>query len=299
MTASGLRPRVDVCVCTFQRESVRDTIGSIARQTYGRANIRVVVADNNATDAARERIEAAGRAAGIELLYVHAPERNISIARNACVDAVAAERFAFIDDDEIADPTWLERLMAAMDRSGADVVFGPVDAVYVDPAPRWWRGAGLHDTRPAFLKNSELVTGYTCNVLIRAEAVGDLRFRLDYGRSGGEDTMFFHALHKNGRRFSYAEDARTTEVTAPGRLKLRWLLARSFLAGQLHMSMVLMDGRNPASVLFMSLCKLVYSLGFALVSLPRPARWRRHLMRAALHVGVFARFGGVREILRE
>jgi hypothetical protein len=38
----------------------------------------------------------------LDCLYVHAPARNISIARNACLDAADAPLIAFIDDDETA-----------------------------------------------------------------------------------------------------------------------------------------------------------------------------------------------------
>ena len=39
---------------------------------------------------------------------------------------------AVIDDDEIADPEWLERMCAASERFGADIVGGPQMPVFPD-----------------------------------------------------------------------------------------------------------------------------------------------------------------------
>jgi succinoglycan biosynthesis protein ExoM len=56
--------------------------------------------------------------------------RNISVARNACLDAATAPLVAFIDDDEVASPEWLVALVGTWESSNADVVLGPVQALY-------------------------------------------------------------------------------------------------------------------------------------------------------------------------
>ena len=61
---------------------------------------------------------------------------NISIARNACLEHSRGELLVFIDDDETATPEWLASLVAKMDESGADVVLGPVKAIYGTPTPK-------------------------------------------------------------------------------------------------------------------------------------------------------------------
>ena len=103
---------IDICICTYRRPSIAETLRSIAAQTGVEVALRVIVADNDQTDAARSFVEAAGRDAGLDLLYVHAPARNISIARNACLDAVEAPLTAFLDDDLVASPTWLSAILS-------------------------------------------------------------------------------------------------------------------------------------------------------------------------------------------
>jgi succinoglycan biosynthesis protein ExoM len=178
-------------------------------------------------------------------------------------------------------------------------VFGPVDAVYADSAPSWWRSSGLHNTRPTILKDGLILTGYTCNVLLRTESLDGLRFRLNFGKSGGEDTLFFHDLYCMGARFAYAPRAEVKEPVAATRMRLKWLLARSFLGGQLHMSMSIIDKRALTPIVATSILKLMFSLANAGLNVLKPAEWRRNLMRASLHVGVMARGLGYREIPRK
>jgi succinoglycan biosynthesis protein ExoM len=120
---------VDVCVCTFRRPSVARLLASLAKQDLGGdLTVRIIVADNDDTPSARQTVEAALKANGLRGVYLHAPARNISVARNACLQAAKAPLIAFIDDDEIARPGWLAGLVTAMDAKGVDVVFGKVNA---------------------------------------------------------------------------------------------------------------------------------------------------------------------------
>ena len=97
--------------------------------------IRVIVADNDETPSALDIVEATARDCSLSVTYLHAPGRNISGARNACLDAATAPLVAFIDDDEVASPEWLAALVGTLEISNADVVLGPVQAVYRQTVP--------------------------------------------------------------------------------------------------------------------------------------------------------------------
>jgi glycosyltransferase involved in cell wall biosynthesis len=68
------------------------------------------------------------------------------VARNACLDAATAPLVAFIDDDQVASPEWLVALVGTLESSNADVVLGPVQAVY---GPDRAAGHGI----PRYMKN--------------------------------------------------------------------------------------------------------------------------------------------------
>lgn len=154
---------IDVCVCTYRRPSLAATLQSIASQVLPAGlEMRVIVVDNDDTPSARDLVTRACQDLGLTFLYLHAPARNISIARNACLAHADAALAAFIDDDETAGPGWLAALIGTLDSAGADVVFGPVQAVYEPASPAWLRQADLHSTRPAIGAGAVIQTGYTC-----------------------------------------------------------------------------------------------------------------------------------------
>jgi succinoglycan biosynthesis protein ExoM len=291
-------PSLAVGVCTFRREALDQTLESIARQ--GRGPVRVVVADNDETPVAEPRIRALGRGLGLNLNYRHAPARNISVARNACLDAAGTDWLLFIDDDEIAGPGWLEAMRLQAATGDFDVVLGPVDAVYSDAAPDWMRRGDFHSTRPV-VRQGRIDTGYSGNALIRLDLVRRLGLRFDpaLGRSGGEDLDFFYRLRDGGGRIGFAPDARALETVPDARANLGWLLARAFRAGQSHGARLTSLKPRPLERLLqagLAAGKLLACASGALVTLPRTTVRNRFITRGALHLGVMARVAGLKEI---
>ncbi len=277
---------VDVCVCTFRRPSVARLLASLAKQDLGGdLTVRIIVADNDDTPSARQTVEAALEANGLRGVYLHAPARNISVTRNACLQAAEAPLIAFIDDDEIARPGWLAELVAAMDTKGADVVFGKVNASYSADAPRWMPAADLHSI-PAPFRNGVIDGGYTCNVLMRRKAVGALRFDTAFGRSGGEDTTFFAAMRGMGATMSYAADAVVDEPVTSSRSSLAWLTQRAYRSGQIYGLLRLGKGESRGKIAAVSLAKVMWCGLVAGVTIWSPSRWRKAVVRAHLHAGV-------------
>jgi succinoglycan biosynthesis protein ExoM len=226
----------------------------------------------------------------LDLHYVHAPARNIAIARNACLDSVGTRWLAFIDDDEVAEPDWLLHLLAH--RHNCEVVFGACQAIYPDDAPRWIASGDFHSNRIG--AREARWNGYTANALIDLNFVRRVRLQFDpeLGVSGGEDTMFFFRASRAGARFAYEPYALVTEPAAPARLNFGWIARRRFRAGQVHYLILREQGRTrdgvPAAV-----AKALGCMVFAFLALGDPVRWRGNALRGALHLGVVASALGV------
>jgi succinoglycan biosynthesis protein ExoM len=274
-----------VCICTFRRRTIVDTIKSVAAQVLpAGVSVRVVVADNDETPSARALVEEAAAETGLALAYVHAPAANISIARNACLAASDSAWLAFIDDDEVAPSDWLAKLIAA--RDGADVVFGPQKAIYDPSAPAWMREGDFHST--VFESGRPIRSGSTGNALIRRASLGELTFDTALGSVGGEDTILFYSLNLRGARLAVAPAAVVFEAVSPARATFGWLLRRRYRAGQTHAYLVKrFHPRESAFIPPTALAKSGYSLAAALVCAPFPSRAARHLLRAVFHWGVF------------
>lgn len=246
---------VAVCACTYKRpEGLRVLLGGLERQTFEsvpRPALHVVIADNEGSERARAICEDFQRRSGIPLTYVHESARGISFARNACLDHIpdGFDFFTFIDDDEIPEDDWLERLIEAQAATGADVVQGPVIPVFDKTAPEWlrdgdflgWPRRNWRGTRLNLAEFDELPEAYTNNVLVRRARVAAIGLRFDpvYALTGGGDSAFFRALHAAGARIVYAPRAVVTETVPPERanlwyrLRLEYRIALSPLAAKI------------------------------------------------------------------
>lgn len=290
--------RIDIAVCTFRREALSETLTSLARLTVPQgARLRVIVADNDVAPSARERVEAVPLPMAVT--YVHCPAGNISIARNTCLDHADADFIAFVDDDETVEPHWLARLLAEAEKSNADVVLGPVRAIYAADAPGWMRRGDFHSTFPVWV-GGEIRTGYTCNVLMRlaAPSIAGRRFDLALGRSGGEDSAFFHQVHGAGGRIAFAGKAWVNEPVPAARARFSWLAQRRLRMGQTH-GRILADRtvgppRLIAAALAGAKCAACFAGAVALA--PLPVRRNRFVLRGLLHAGVIGGLYGARAI---
>ncbi|MEM8751484.1 MAG: glycosyltransferase family 2 protein [Pseudomonadota bacterium] len=297
-SSAAARESVDVCVCTYRRPHLEQTLRSLAAQNAPGIAIRMLVADNDEAPTAKPLVEGVAAEVGTPILYLHAPSRNISLARNACLEAAGADWVAFIDDDEVAPPDWLARLRTAAEAEGADVVFGPALAVYPDDAPDWIKAGDYHTNR-APAHDGEVRTGHTCNALMRwrGAAWRDQRFLLEKGRTGGEDVEFFFRLSRGGARLAEAADAPVYEPAAPERLTYDWIKRRRFLAGQFHGAHSEGPGAFLGRVRLIASAgaKILYCLARAGLAAPRLAERRRWFVRAIFHAGVCAGAMGLRQ----
>lgn len=295
---------ITICICTFRREHITETLLSLKQiVTQPDWVITVIVADNDDTPTAKDRVAQAASAIPFPVHYIHAPARNISIARNACLKAATGDFIAFIDDDELASPQWISALMAQMKHNNVVAVLGPVDAVHSDASPPWMVEGHFHDTRPVWV-NGVIVTGYTCNVLFRKSAIDalNLTFRPELGRTGGEDTVFLSTLYQNGGMISYAEDAVLYEPVPKTRASLMWLLKRRFRSGQTH-GLLLMEKKgdtilNRLSCSCIAAMKAIICFVLAIVTVFSTPRMVKSLLRGALHIGVIAKLLGQKELVQ-
>lgn len=288
---------VDICICSYRRPEIIQTLRSLAGQIgVERIRCNIIVADNTYLGEAKETLLKAAEELGLRLRYVHAPANNISVARNACLDAATAHWIAFLDDDEVPTSIWLESLVAEARRGGWDAVLGPVDAVYPDEVAHWLRRGNFHSTHPVW-RQGKIATAYTGNVLFRrniVEAHG-LRFRLDLGASGGEDEDFFDRFRDAGGTIGFARKAVVHERVDFSRANLAWLVRRSFRSGQTHGARLSVQRQLAVNICIAMAKASVCTVGAALTA-ASAVRRTRYLLRAALHFGVVAKLAGISEI---
>ncbi len=294
---------VVIGICTFRRASVADTLGSLAALERPANPVSIIVADNDDSPTAEAAIARAAAAHPLPIRYIHAPARNISVARNAILEAsmaAGARYLAFLDDDETASPGWLAGLIRHQTSTGAAAVLGPVRAAYGPGAPGWMQRGAVHDTLPEADRFGTVTEAYTSNVLLdlAVPAVQGLRFDPARGRTGGEDTAYFRSLMAAGSLIAVANDAIAHETVPADRATLRWLLRRRYRMGQTHASLIT-EGRGARSripALALAAAKAGVCLGMAGIRSFDTLGRNRALMRGALHIGAVAELIGLDRI---
>ncbi len=199
-------PRLAVIICTYNRaDSLKQALQSVLRQNCDGFSYEIVVVDDASTDHTRETVQAMAADAAMPLRYVRQEDRcGIAHARNRGVAEARGDYVVFFDDDQIADPQWLQCLVNVAQEKNADLVGGPrrlalsPDALArLGPVCRSILGENLYEGPPAPLHGKELPT--TGNLLISRrvfDAIGN--FNAAISRSSGEDTDFILRAREHG-----------------------------------------------------------------------------------------------------
>jgi GT2 family glycosyltransferase len=243
-TSGPLDVSIDIVVCipSFRRpQHLRATLASLADQRTGR-RFAVVVVENDARR--RESVPATiefFRTGHVPGLCIVEPRQGNCHAINAAFETAlaafpVATHLLMIDDDEVASPEWLERMVGAAEVTGADLVGGPVLPDFDDDLKR---GLSRHPAfRPAYDASGPVPIIYGCgNCLITRrvfETIADPAFDLKFNFLGGGDTDFFVRCRQAGMQFHWAADAVITETVPHSRTNPRWLVVRGLRIGAIN-----------------------------------------------------------------
>ena len=301
---------VSVIVPTMRRpESLERALRSLFAQTAPMTSI--IVVDNDPSGTAAATVTRLAADSPCPLIYRHEPRPGVATARNAGLSTTDAPLIAFLDDDEAASPTWLAALLAALDQTKADVVFGPI-AGRVPADTGWatpWLEAFFGREGPSQTQRIDKPWGCGNSLMIRATALpGPAPFDVAADQSGGEDDALFAALQARGGTFGWAADAWVDEFAPPHRATLHYALSRAFAYGQ-GPSQTAAKARNwPGVARWMvvgAVQALVWGLAaIALTVIAHPSRARmmdkaaRGLGKIFWMKGFEPRFYGARELAR-
>lgn len=226
--------RVAICICTFRRQrKLGDLLGGIAQLTFRKVptpKIDIVVVDNDEFASAKEVCQTVSIPWPVR--YVVEPRRGITYARNRSITASGSVDFAaFIDDDEIPSPQWMDELLWAQAEFNADVVSGPVVPRFAPKVAEWVRSGGFFDARVA-ATGSLRATCASNNVLIATHVFRRVpKFDDRFALSGAEDTDFFLRAHRAGCRIVWSQEAAVFETVSRERGNVAWLLRREYQTG--------------------------------------------------------------------
>lgn len=239
---------VVVCTHTFERRRLLEgLIDSLVAGTVAPREV-VVVVDRNPELAAALGAHPWPR----PVTVIESAGAGLAAARNTGWRAVTAPLVAFIDDDAVASPTWLEELAEAARSSDAGVIGGRIDPVWEGGEPSWYSpmlgwvvGCSYEGqpTEPAKVRN---VIG--CNMLVRRDLLVRLGgFETTLGRSGtglagAEETELCIRAGMLGVDVLLIPGARVVQVLPAARATLRHAIRRGWAEGRSKRMLVRLHG---------------------------------------------------------
>jgi glycosyltransferase involved in cell wall biosynthesis len=234
-------PTISVVICAFTRdrlEVLSESVDSLRAQTLPAHEIVLVI------DHAPELLEEV-RGLWPDLKIVENRERRgLSGARNSGVAEATGEIVAFLDDDAIAGPDWLERLAAAYADPNVLGAGGTVRPRWVEGKPGWfppefdWVVGCTHSGMPQQLEPVRNLVG--ANMSFRRQPLLEVGgFSHDLGRVGTlpvgcEETDLSIRVHQRWpeAEILYDPAAAVEHVVPPARGRVRYFVDRCRAEGR-------------------------------------------------------------------
>ncbi len=236
---AGLRVSVVICAYTEDRWSeILAAVESVHGQTLP-AHECLLVVDHNPELACRAR----ARLTGCLVVESTGPP-GLSGARNSGVELAGGDVVAFLDDDAVAAPDWLERLSTAYGDENVVAVGGLVSPAWVQPRPGWfpaefdWVIGCSHSGMPP--RTSPVRNLIGANMSFRRDLLVELGgFSHGLGRHGSnaagceETELCIRAgAARQGAIVVYEPRARVDHRVPPARGTWRYFMRRCFGEGR-------------------------------------------------------------------
>jgi glucosyl-dolichyl phosphate glucuronosyltransferase len=224
---------VSVVVPTYNRAGLlAATLRSLFAQRPGDVAFEIIVVDNRSTDGTAETVDALRSHSPVPLQYAHEPRQGNAYARNTGVERARAPIVAFLDDDVVADESWVRVIASSLGRDPElSFVGGSILPSWEADPPSWltpthWAPLALLDYGPeAFdIHGPSPRAVLTANFAVRRavfDALGGFSPRLQRVASGigsMEDHEFLLRLCRAGKRGRYVPQMVVHGHIAPERL---------------------------------------------------------------------------------
>lgn len=262
-----------VCVPTFKRPDMLEaTLRSLAAQQGGH-DFAVIVVENEGIERAGAARASALHAAGLFKGFVIVePRQGNCKAYNAAWRCAltrfpALEQVLGIDDDEEAEPGWLDAFVTAARTAPAELFGGSVTAVFADASRAWLSAHPVF--RSHYGTSGPVPMLYSsANYLIRRSVLDKLGFPFldeSFDFTGGGDTDFFTRAKAAGFRFWWVQEAAQRETMPERRSEFDWIHARGLRNGAISAAIERRQNPGPGGRLRV----LTKSLALLAASVPR------------------------------
>ena len=237
--------RISAVVCTLNRAAyLAKAMQSLVNQTYPKKYYEIIVVDNGSTDNTREVVEQFSQSTRVR--YIHEPIKGLSQARNTGWQAASGKYVAYLDDDAIACPRWLEKIMETFEtiKPAPASVGGIAVPIWESERPAWLedRMLGAYaivdwGDRARFFKPSTPEHHVGCNVAYTRQVLQECGgFNVNLGRKGrnllsNDENVIRDYIDSHGLGIYYDPAILVEHLVPRERLTRRFMLRRHFWQG--------------------------------------------------------------------
>jgi glycosyltransferase involved in cell wall biosynthesis len=265
-------------------EHFTEAADSILSQSYD--DIELVVVVDGTPEVYEQVVDSYGDR---EKVVVECNDDNVGLlkSRNRGAEIASGDVVAFMDDDAVADPEWIERLVRAYEDEDAIAVGGRMTAEWVAGKPSflpeefYWLVGVTH--RGFADEPGEVRNTFGSNISFRSDVFEELDgFDLEIGGrkgdvnlQGGETEVCARRRSQYGQGVWYDPNAIVAHKVFDYRTEFRWLLDRAFWQGYSKRAMETMiddEGGEEGEFLNRLLTEFVPSRLFHLLRSPSIAQ---------------------------
>lgn len=236
--------RISAIICTHNRvDYLRKAIKSLVEQTLSKEVYEILIIDNGSTDNTKELVLKESHNVP-NIRYIYEALIGLSQARNTGWQVAEGEYIAYLDDDAIASPHWLGKILEVFEtvKPQPGCVVGKVEPIWEAPKPIWLSDSKLGNLAivnwsdmPIVLNENQWLGG--TNMSFPKKLLDKVNgFQPGLGRTGnklfgGEDILLERQLMKKGYHCFYHPDVLVRHHIPHSRLTKNWLIRRSYWQG--------------------------------------------------------------------
>jgi glucosyl-dolichyl phosphate glucuronosyltransferase len=236
--------KISAIICTHNRaDYLPKAIQSLIEQTLNSSLYEILIVDNCSTDDTK-KIATEKIADVANLRYIYEPILGVAQARNTGWQNAKGEYIAYLDDDAIAVPQWLEKILEvfATVQPKPACVGGKVNPIWEAAVPDWIPEhlLGLYaivdyGETPTFLKRNQFFVA-TNSAFPKQILEETVNFSNGLGRKGKkllsmEENLIQDELRKQGYGLYYHPEIAIQHHIHASRLTQDWLLNRVYWEG--------------------------------------------------------------------
>jgi len=211
-------PEISIIICTYNRDDfIVKCLDGVKKQTCLKDKYEIVLVNNNSTDSTDKLcLDFKNSNPELNFNYFVEMKQGLSAARNRGIREAKSQLLAFIDDDAIVCPDYVEEIIRFFDNNeDADALGGKILPLYESERPKWMSKfleplmsvINLGNADKEFPKNKYPIGA---NMIVRnsiISKVGD--FNENLGRTGknmlgGEEKDLFNRIRLVGGKIWYS-----------------------------------------------------------------------------------------------